>query len=473
MRWKENRIVPMIYVALNFGLWLFWRGGSTVFKKYPLTKLIMEKPIQMFLFGFLGFCVCWLIHTVSERRLWVKLAVTVAIGILFLAVHKIYIAPLQYKALISFRYRYLGLFYLLGALLFCFYVLLDEKLVTEVTISLKPLSTYRPQLMGVAMLCVLIYHTISMKVTYGSGVVSTIVSSGYFGVDIFMLLSGLGISYALSKNEGLLRFYGKRLLRIYPYYVPMVALYTIVCMLTTTDCTPDMIFWNCTGIGYWTMTDPYLFNWYIPAILVFYLLAPLVYRVLRNERFRAVGFALVITAWVAVSFILKDGLKYDRAVALSRFPIFVLGMLIGFLIMEGKSITKKEYLTCYPMLLFLVTLYLFKEKCDVPMISWHWIFGALFIPVLCIILGRLFARINSRNLVMRFLGWMGKNNLMIFLVNIMFCRFTVMFVRPRIPDKTVYSVFAYFTIAADLMVVFLYSLLENRIKKAVAAKKCK
>lgn len=470
MRWKENRIVPMIYVALNLGLWLFWRGGSNLFKKYPLTKLIMEKPIQMFLFGFLGFCVCWLIHTVSERRLWVKLAVTVAIGILFLAVHKIYIAPLQYKALISFRYRYLGLFYLLGAALFCFYALLDEKFVTEDTVSLKPLSTYRPQLMGVAMLYIMIFHTTTMKVTYSSQIVSTIIGSGYLGVDIFMLLSGLGISYALSKNEGVFRFYGKRLLRIYPYYVPMVALYTIVCVLTTTDCTPDMIFWNCTGIGYWIMTGTYVFNWYIPAIFVFYLLSPLIYRLLRKAKFRAVGFVLVMTVWLTVFFIFKE-LEYDRFVALSRFPIFVLGMLIGFLIMEGKSITKKEYLTCYPMLLFLVTMYIFKEKCSVPMICWHWIFGALIIPVLCIILGRMFARIRSENLVMRFLGWMGTNNLMLYLVNILICRFTVMFVRPRIPDKTVYSVFVYFTIAVNLIIAYLYSLLENRIKKAVAAKK--
>lgn len=45
---------------------------------------------------------------------------------------------------------------------------------------------------------------------------------GFYGVDIFLFLSGLGVYFSLMKRPNVLRFYKARLVRILPAYVIVV-----------------------------------------------------------------------------------------------------------------------------------------------------------------------------------------------------------------------------------------------------------
>lgn len=61
------------------------------------------------------------------------------------------------------------------------------------------LSKYRTQLMGLAMLLILIFHTgIDVK---SVNVIRSIKDIGDVGVDIFLLLSGIGLYFSYSKNN--------------------------------------------------------------------------------------------------------------------------------------------------------------------------------------------------------------------------------------------------------------------------------
>lgn len=67
-------------------------------------------------------------------------------------------------------------------------------------VRINNLSTYRTQLMGIATLMIIACHAPA------SGVVmphflSRIFNLGNFGVDLFLLLSGLGVYYSLSKQS--------------------------------------------------------------------------------------------------------------------------------------------------------------------------------------------------------------------------------------------------------------------------------
>lgn len=64
------------------------------------------------------------------------------------------------------------------------------------------LSKYRNELMGIATLFVLFGHTIF----YSHGVISygfltDLITLGYSGVDIFILLSGFGLVYSIQKKQ--------------------------------------------------------------------------------------------------------------------------------------------------------------------------------------------------------------------------------------------------------------------------------
>lgn len=84
------------------------------------------------------------------------------------------------------------------------------------------LSKYRTELMGISILWVMFFHsTISVNNT----ILRLIKDIGYGGVDIFLMLSGLGLYYAYKKNNNILEFYKRRVLRILPTYLPVVVVY--------------------------------------------------------------------------------------------------------------------------------------------------------------------------------------------------------------------------------------------------------
>lgn len=86
-------------------------------------------------------------------------------------------------------------------------------------INLSDLSTYRGSLMGFAILIIVFYH---FCIRGGSTIIDKVLrgvfSQGYVGVDIFMVVSGLGLTYSLLKNENLREYYIKRWVRIFPFF---------------------------------------------------------------------------------------------------------------------------------------------------------------------------------------------------------------------------------------------------------------
>ena len=86
------------------------------------------------------------------------------------------------------------------------------------------ISKYRREIMGMAIIMIMLCHTtlffepiIIRKIYYE---VKTFLK---IGVDIFFLLSGLGLYYSFSRDENVGRFYLKRFYRILPTYISIIA----------------------------------------------------------------------------------------------------------------------------------------------------------------------------------------------------------------------------------------------------------
>ena len=85
----------------------------------------------------------------------------------------------------------------------------------------------------------------------------------------FMFVSGFGLYFSLDKNPSLLIFYRRRLLRIFPTYY-------IIGLLTSFLIFHDTVFqylFRYTTIGFW-LKDGLFADWFVPSILLLYLLAP-------------------------------------------------------------------------------------------------------------------------------------------------------------------------------------------------------
>lgn len=75
-------------------------------------------------------------------------------------------------------------------------------------IQLALLSKYRTQLMGFAMLWIVLYH---LPLIFYIPVISEIKWCGYTGVDIFFLLSGMGVYFSWSKTPSTSHFIKREL----------------------------------------------------------------------------------------------------------------------------------------------------------------------------------------------------------------------------------------------------------------------
>ena len=202
------------------------------------------------------------------------------------------------------------------------------------------LSRYRGELMGIAMLWVMLFHAYGLSTSVLP--LRVLRATGFAGVDIFLLLSGMGICCSLARREkeSYGRYLGRRLRRLLPAFWLVVGVYSVV-LAAAGRITPDVIFWNLSTLYYW-LDVPGGFNWYISAILVFYLLAPLYFKLFHRCRAKEwltlavclVSYLLYRVTWGAGLLYLTDFLQ--------RIPDFALGFLMASYIMEGKRLSARH-----------------------------------------------------------------------------------------------------------------------------------
>ena len=146
---------------------------------------------------------------------------------------------------------------------------------------------------------------------------------GFGGVDIFFFLSGMGLVYAMEKHD-VLTFYKRRLARVaLPYFV------TAVAMMLTGGWSISLFLKNLLGWNFFTVSI-YSLLWFVPAILILYLLFPAYYALLKKAPGKCLFTLAAVLVWLALSVALKDTLRYDLYGFTNRIPVFVIGALAGW-----------------------------------------------------------------------------------------------------------------------------------------------
>lgn len=238
------------------------------------------------------------------------------------------------------------------------------------------ISKYRTQLMGLAILWVMFYHSPLSLISYP--ILSQFKNMGYGGVDIFMFLSGFGIYYSLSNSSSVKDFYLRRIWRILPYYIPIALAYSIVEYLHG-ELSLIVVILNALTLSYWFGLDGH-FEWYIPTILFFYLISPRLYSLLREYKIIALIAILLISFLV---FFLIGGSDYSYLLlTVGRFPLFCFGMWFGDYMKEHKDSKCPKFLVFFLIGLLIVGVFLWNY-----LFSHYWgtywsdnQYGLLFIP---------------------------------------------------------------------------------------------
>ena len=201
---------------------------------------------------------------------------------------------------------------------------------------LEAVSKHRTQIMGFAAMWIFIFHVRNeVPVFRGIPVLSVIdiycVNIGFCGVDIFMFLSGWGLFHAFNKHS-LGGFYKRRFRRL---VLPLVV--EAVAMAVYGKWGVLRFVKAITG---WTFLTKNVHDllWFIPAIAILYLLFPLYRKAFDKASNKYIFTAAVIALWFAAAF--AGSLLFDRKdiyLFINRIPVFVTGILAGWLTYNGKK----------------------------------------------------------------------------------------------------------------------------------------
>ena len=201
-------------------------------------------------------------------------------------------------------------------------------------IELENISRYRGELMGAAMLFIMLFHVGLPRNDLFFG----LRRMGNIGVDMFLFLSGLGLWFSWMKKPSARHFFTKRYLRIYPAWLIMACLYYIPRFhggdfMAWLDLIGDItINWD-----FWLHDE--LTFWYIPAIMMLYCFAPAYMELIRRHPIYR-WLPVVMIMWcILVEYVTPIHQAVGHIeIFWSRVPIFFIGINMGEMVRKKQRI---------------------------------------------------------------------------------------------------------------------------------------
>lgn len=194
------------------------------------------------------------------------------------------------------------------------------------------LSQYRGIVMGFAALTIVYFHEWQYLFLWNDHLAraeDVFHRSIIFGPDLFFLMSGIGLTFAIRKYK-LLPFWGKRLKRL-----AIPTLVAALCMALTWHWTLADYVKNVTGWNFYAHSI-YSFLWFIPAILTLYLVFPLYWRFYSRAKNQLVFTLVALAVWAAISYGGTHLFRPDLYGFINRIPIFLTGVQLGWMTQQQK-----------------------------------------------------------------------------------------------------------------------------------------
>ncbi len=224
------------------------------------------------------------------------------------------------------------------------------------------LSKYRTELMGFSIIWVMFYHSYLDGMVFPKklgipSILNFILKHGACGVEIFLLLSGLGLYYSFNKNKSLSYFYKNRVKRVViPYFLIASGFWIWQDLFYK----PNIVKFikNITLFSFWE--TGYIRLWYIALLIPLYLIFPFLYYFIygKNENEHPKKKALLRCAILVIANIILNSIIFRLSlsyygkieIALCRITIFLLGILI-------ESYAKRDDKVSYGAMIAILVIY--------------------------------------------------------------------------------------------------------------------
>ena len=288
------------------------------------------------------------------------------------------------------------------------------------------LSKYRSELMGFASILIVLFHS-NTVFRYGNynQYYKIFIYQQNIGVEIFLIVSGIGLYFSLSKsNFNFKEYHIKRILNVYLTYLiislPLFMFYNIKISGSVIDFIVD---W--TGIGFFTGKRYPSGNhggWYVMFIMVMYALYPLIFKV--QKLLEKVKADLIVLCIFTVAFVLACWYVPEKhkevysfyEVAITRIPVFLIGSYMGKLVYNKEKFSYGTYLTSIigtVILILSIRATILKTEIAFILPRFH---KMLFAVVLCIVFALIMALLN-KPLLEKILVFFGSMSLELYLTH--------------------------------------------------------
>lgn len=204
----------------------------------------------------------------------------------------------------------------------------------------KTVSKYRNLIYGFAAIWIVLYHLYTKFYWPDVPVFSQFLKVGNMGVDIFLFLSAVSLGFSIEKNTTK-EFYKNRFKRVFITYLLiagpfMVWKYFIMAPITSKTVVDFLL--EISTLSYFWTKEGIFPVWYVPCIMFFYLVYPLLYKLKKKNNLYLV--ILIIVSILGEIFLkeVNSPVYIFTERTMSRIPIFLVGMLCTDYVKTAKPI---------------------------------------------------------------------------------------------------------------------------------------
>lgn len=197
------------------------------------------------------------------------------------------------------------------------------------------ISKNRPAVYAISALIIMFFHS---SVTFESAFLMNLKNWCSCGVDIFLLVSGICLYFSMKKNGSVRDFYLRRLKRV---LLPALTVSAAWFIYTDLIGKGDFILFLMDLSGITLFTRGTKAVWFVTAILLFYLLYPLIFRFFEKKNRSKAAFAALLAASFTVNLILRlivPEIYSNSEILWRRLPVFVTGCCLGAAVFENRTL---------------------------------------------------------------------------------------------------------------------------------------
>ena len=327
----------------------------------------------------------------------------------------------------------------------------------------KTIFKYRNLIYGLAALWIVFFH-IHEKYWLGIPIISNVINMGNMGVDVFLLLSAIGLSYSIEKNDTK-TFYKNRLKRTFITYLfiagPFIVWKYFISQAITAMTVPNFALELSTLSYFWTKEGTYPF-WYVPCILLFYALYPVLYKLYKKNK-------LYIICLIAVSIIAEVLLVLINSPVItvtertfSRIPIFLTGILFSDYVKKEKKIALPWVIVSFVILAVTMVIYPVTNLYRIHAVLVRYCYGIMAIAL--IIFGafimELIKKFKVTDIFIKVFSFFGAISLEIYIVHVAVIRVLTNY---NLHHSTHCSIYYIGILVSASILAFGFSKLSNKI----------